>query len=359
MTNRAVYLVLALLALAWGAIQIGDVLVHWRYAHSIGSDYHLYTTAAARWLAGGGFYHPYQLSGPYIIGDHIGGNGPILYPPTMLLLFVPFTVLPWILWWAIPIGVTAWVVRHHRPRPLVWPVLAFLVAFPTTLSAIETGNPTLWFTMALALGTVYGWPAILLVLKPTIAPLALIGLFQPEHGHRLDPPASRSARRLFVLPESPFTSTPTVVGKIHAVGRPLGFGRLLPFRAERNGATSIGDDRIQKLQGRPANKVERLHRWTIRLNRRWFVALVGLAAVSALFLPMWGDYLTVIANTGNRLGPFYSLNQAPTLFIPLIAWLARVPEHPHAAELLPPRVGVDPVGRRGDRSVVGEDRQPA
>ena len=55
----------------------------------IGVDYLLYRDAAARWLAGGPFFEPYQLAGPYPISA-----GDILYPPVALWLFVPFTVLP-------------------------------------------------------------------------------------------------------------------------------------------------------------------------------------------------------------------------------------------------------------------------
>jgi hypothetical protein len=226
---------LSIAAFAWAGAHVIALATHWSQVEPlIGVDYRILTAAAERWLQGDGFYLAYQLAGPYDIDAmNAAGSAPIMYPPTALLLLAPFTVLPAILWWAIPITVTAWVVWHHRPRWPVWPALAFLVAFPTTLSAIETGNPTLWFTMALALGTVYGWPAVLLILKPTIAPLALIGI----------------------------------------------------------------------------------------THRSWWVALAGLAAASLLFLPMWADYLAVLSNTGSSLGVFYSLNQYPTLFIPIIAWL--------------------------------------
>src|SRR5262249_12098765 len=69
-------------------------------------DADLYREAAVRWSGGGPFYAARQLAGPYEITP-----GDILYPPVGLWLFVPFTFLPdalaMVLWWAIPLGVTA------------------------------------------------------------------------------------------------------------------------------------------------------------------------------------------------------------------------------------------------------------
>ena len=79
----------------------------------VGVDYVLYRDAAARWLAGGPFFEPYQLAGPYAISA-----GDILYPPVGLWLFVPFAVLPApvaaVMWWAIPIGITAGAILRLR-----------------------------------------------------------------------------------------------------------------------------------------------------------------------------------------------------------------------------------------------------
>src|SRR5688500_15477068 len=57
-------------------------------------DFDLYLNATRRWLAGGSYFEPYQLAGPYAIR-----MGDVLYPPNVLLLLIPFTVLPAILWW--------------------------------------------------------------------------------------------------------------------------------------------------------------------------------------------------------------------------------------------------------------------
>jgi hypothetical protein len=133
-------------------------------------DYILYHDAADRWLAGDGFYLARQLQGPYEVL-----HGDVLYPPTILVLLVPFAVLPAFLWWAIPIAIIAAVVVWHEPHPIAWALLAFCLWFPITGVKVIHGNPVLWMTAALAMGTVFGWPSVLVVLKPILAPFALVG----------------------------------------------------------------------------------------------------------------------------------------------------------------------------------------
>jgi hypothetical protein len=142
-----------------------------------GVDFALYRDVTARWLGGGPFYEPYQLAGPYEIRA-----GDVLYPPIGLILFVPFAVLPItiaaVLWWAIPIGLTAWAIRRLRPRPEVWPLLALCIAWPTTLLKTWTGNPVIWSMAAMAVGVIYAWPAVLVLVKPSLAPFALFGAWR-------------------------------------------------------------------------------------------------------------------------------------------------------------------------------------
>ena len=139
-----------------------------------GVDFVLYRDVAARWLTGGPYFEAYQLAGPYDIRA-----GDVLYPPVGLLLFVPFAVLPaavaWPLWWGIPLAATAWAVSRLRPRPAVWPLLALCVVWPTTLLKTWTGNPAIWCVAALALGTLWYWPSVIVLLKPSLAPIALFG----------------------------------------------------------------------------------------------------------------------------------------------------------------------------------------
>ena len=140
----------------------------------LGVDATLYRDVTLRWLGGGAFYEPYQLAGPYEIRA-----GDVLYPPIGLVLFVPFAVLPVvvaaILWWAIPVGITGWAIWRLRPRPEIWPVLALCIAWPTTLLKTWTGNPVIWSMAAMALGVIYAWPSVWVLLKPSLAPFALFG----------------------------------------------------------------------------------------------------------------------------------------------------------------------------------------
>jgi hypothetical protein len=135
-----------------------------------GVDFVLYRDVATRWLGGGPYFEPHQLAGPYTIEA-----GDILYPPVGLWLFVPFTIVPAILWWAIPIAVTAWAIWRLQPRPEVWPLLALCIAWPTTLLKTWTGNPVIWTVAALALATLYRWPAVLVLLKTSLFPFAFFG----------------------------------------------------------------------------------------------------------------------------------------------------------------------------------------
>lgn len=137
----------------------------------LGVDVALYQEAAARWLGGGPFYEPHQLSGPYEVA-----HGDILYPPVGLWLFVPFTVLPLVLWWAIPSTITIAAIARLRPRPAAWPVLALCLAWPTTLLKLWTGNPVIWCIAALALATIWRGAAPFALLKPSLAPFAAFGI---------------------------------------------------------------------------------------------------------------------------------------------------------------------------------------
>jgi hypothetical protein len=139
----------------------------------VARDFDLYRDATARWLADGSFYEAYQLAGPYEVTA-----GDILYPPVALLLFVPFVYLPAVLWWLIPIGITAWCLWRLRPAPLVWPVLAICLWFPNTGIKLLTGNPVMWSVAAIALGTIYYWPAVFAAVKLSLAPFALFGAWK-------------------------------------------------------------------------------------------------------------------------------------------------------------------------------------
>jgi hypothetical protein len=136
-----------------------------------GFDFRIYHEAAARWLAGGGFYYPHQLAGPYVVGPV-----EVMYPPVALLLFVPFTILPAALWYAIPLGIIAWRVVALRPSRWGWVAVAALACWPYSVEIAFNGNPTIWIAALLALSTRWPWVSVFVLIKPSLFPFALAGI---------------------------------------------------------------------------------------------------------------------------------------------------------------------------------------
>jgi hypothetical protein len=139
----------------------------------IAVDYNLYLDATRRWLEGGSYYLPDQLAGPYDVLP-----GVILYPPVFVLVMLPFLFLPWWVYWALPIGAVVFTVNRHRPRPVVWPAIALCLWFPNTTVILVAGNPMMLMVGALALGTIWAWPSVFVLLKPTLGPFALFGIWR-------------------------------------------------------------------------------------------------------------------------------------------------------------------------------------
>ena len=143
----------------------------WLTNPAFGLDYRWHVDAAQRLLDTGTPYWPWQISGPYEISD-----GAILYPPTAFLLFIPFIWLPAVLWWAVPIAITVASMAVHRPPLWAWAVIGGLIAFEKSLNVYIFGNPSMWIVAAIAAGTVLAWPFVLVLIKPTFAPIALLGI---------------------------------------------------------------------------------------------------------------------------------------------------------------------------------------
>jgi hypothetical protein len=146
------------------------ITVHSLNGVNLGCDLDLYLAATRRWLGGGTFYEPFQLAGPYSIA-----HGAILYPPVALFLFAPFTVLPAFLWWTIPAAVVTWSLWRLRPHPMAWPLMTALALFSPAFVTVWAGNPVIWVVAALAVGCVVTGPAVLVLLKPSLFPFALMG----------------------------------------------------------------------------------------------------------------------------------------------------------------------------------------
>jgi len=146
-----------------------------------GGDYALYMDATERWLATGEFYQPWQFA-PYEVSFVPGDRGTtaILYPPYALALLVPFAFLPDVMWWIVPVAIIA--AAMWTLHPTGWRLAAALacLAWPTTFALLANGNPGLW-ALAFACGAVaWGWPGALVLLKPTLAPFALVGIRRRE-----------------------------------------------------------------------------------------------------------------------------------------------------------------------------------
>ncbi len=151
------------------AILISVVLIPASDIWSLGMDYRFYRDIGARFLADGTYYLPHQMSGSYegqLMVD-------VFYPPSALLLFVPFALLPVFLWWVVPIAVLVYVVIRLKPAPWAWLAMAILLAWPRAVGAYLFGNSDIWAVAAVAGGIQWGWPAAFLAIKPTFLPFAL------------------------------------------------------------------------------------------------------------------------------------------------------------------------------------------
>ena len=99
-----------------------------------------------------------------------------LHPPVALLLFLPFRWLPAFFWYVIPIAVVSVLVARWRPAQWTWPIMAACLAWPRTSGMLIVGNTDLWVAAFVALGLSWGWGWALVALKPSFAPLALLGV---------------------------------------------------------------------------------------------------------------------------------------------------------------------------------------
>ena len=164
---------LALLVLA--ALEVAVLLgATARPEITVGMDFGIYLERTRSWLAGDGFYQPYQLAGPYSVTQDPRAA---FYPPVLLYLTVPFVLgLPAVLWWAIPLAVIGLALWLAKPPLWTWPILAAVLVYPRTWLVLLYGNPSLWSFAALAAGLVWTWPAAWTLLKPTLGPFALLGI---------------------------------------------------------------------------------------------------------------------------------------------------------------------------------------
>lgn len=138
----------------------------------VGADQRFYAGLGQRFIETGALYGPEQLNGPYQLILQRDNS----YPPNGLLLFIPAALTPAITWWLVPCAVLAFALYRWRPRWYSWAALALIVIWPRTVGAVLFGNTDMWMAAAVAGGLLWGWPAVLLFVKPTLAPLALLGV---------------------------------------------------------------------------------------------------------------------------------------------------------------------------------------
>ena len=102
--------------------------------------------------------------------------GLVLYPPITTMLFIPTLLLPLPLWWLIPAAIVGAVV--YRLRPSGWWLLALglCLTYPNSVNLVQAGNPDMWLVAALAVAVYWRPAAAFVLLKPSLFPLALIGL---------------------------------------------------------------------------------------------------------------------------------------------------------------------------------------
>ena len=139
---------------------------------AVGTDHEFYRAIGEHWLDTGQFYLPHQLAGPYTVRTDVD----VLYPPIAIPFFAALHWLPFPLWWIIPLATIVAVLARLRPAAWTWPILLFCLAWPRNLSDLIYGNSNMWVVAAVAGGVVLGWPAVLVALKPSLFPFALVGV---------------------------------------------------------------------------------------------------------------------------------------------------------------------------------------
>jgi hypothetical protein len=163
---------------AMGAVLMA-VTVFWGFERLdlLAIDYRMLVEFGHRQADAGSIYAPYQLEGPYRYDMGAGRTDtsimPALYPPIAGPVFWTLTFLPGVLWWAVPVGGLAFAV--WGAKAWTWPLLPLAGWFPHTPSVFVVGGSTMWVAAGLALGIRFGWPVLVVVFKPTLAPFALAG----------------------------------------------------------------------------------------------------------------------------------------------------------------------------------------
>jgi len=160
-------------------VQVVLFAVGWVANHDaipLGLDWLGYRAGFERLLATGTPYAPFELAGPFT-PMHLD----FIHPPNFLVLVAPFAVLPhpldFVAWDAVPIAIFCFLLRGLPWW--AWPAVAVLSTTNSLQYPILNGNSSLFLVAVFGLGIRLGWPVGLLAMKPTLAPLAIVGLRRP------------------------------------------------------------------------------------------------------------------------------------------------------------------------------------
>lgn len=169
-------------SLAVVAASAGLLLLGWlanQAAVPIGLDLIGYRRGFERFLATGSPYEPFQLAGPFT-PEHLD----FIHPPSFLPLIGPFTLLPtpvdWLAWIGLPLAL--WAALLWRIPWWAAPVAALLLVHDSTVITVLNGNSSLYFAAAFGWSLFVGWPAGLIAIKPSLAPLAIAGFLKAPRG---------------------------------------------------------------------------------------------------------------------------------------------------------------------------------
>ena len=137
----------------------------------VGRDLALYQREVQAWLGGAPMYPSFEVQGAFQVID-----GVILYPPITIALFAPTLLLPLPLWWLIPVAIVATTVYRLRPGGRWLLVMGLCLLFPNSVNLVVAGNPDMWLAAALSVAAYRRPAAAFVLLKPSLFPLALVGL---------------------------------------------------------------------------------------------------------------------------------------------------------------------------------------
>jgi hypothetical protein len=163
---------LAIVIAGLAVVRLGLLVVGPFGERFLGNDLDGYVAGARRFVETGSPYLAEQLTGSWQLQPDS-----FIHPPVALVLFALFVVLPPILWWLIPVGLTVAAVARLHPTAWAWPVMAACLLWPRTAGILIAGNTDMWITAALAVTLAWSVPAsVLLVMKPSYLPLAIVGM---------------------------------------------------------------------------------------------------------------------------------------------------------------------------------------